>query len=107
MGQQGVVAKNGQDDRTGRHYDVRPPAAPWLTNEERCVLHLARRDPAGSLRTPGLFSRAVHWLFGIRPVPPLANHELERLRRLIVALRIRRELSDEDIGRLCSGAEID
>jgi hypothetical protein len=62
--------------------DVAP--APVLTDLERSVIAIARRDRVSSLRTPGRLSRWLGVLFGLRTSPRLADDRLEALRRIAV-----------------------
>lgn len=59
-------------------------ARPVLTELERSVIGVARRDGLSTLRQPG---RVTHWLgllFGVRISPQLADPKLEALRRIAV-----------------------
>ena len=63
---------------------VKVEERPVLTELERSVIGLARRDGLSTLRQPG---RASHWLgllFGVRISPQLADPKLEALRRIAV-----------------------
>jgi len=58
--------------------------APVLSDLERSVIAIARRDRVSSLRTPGRLSRWLGVLFGLRTSPRLADSRLEALRRIAV-----------------------
>lgn len=57
---------------------------PVLSDLERSVIAIARRDRVSSLRTPGRLSRWLGVLFGLRTSPRLADSRLEALRRIAV-----------------------
>ncbi|MGR6327658.1 hypothetical protein ACU5AX_01190 [Sphingomonas sp. XXL09] len=57
---------------------------PSLSELERSVIALARRDGPSSLRAPGVLSRLLEWVFGIKASTQLADPKLEALRRIAV-----------------------
>ncbi|MGP7796219.1 hypothetical protein [Sphingomonas sp. CLY1604] len=57
---------------------------PMLTELERSVIGIARRDGLSTLRQPGRLSRWLGLLFGVRISPQLADPKLEALRRIAV-----------------------
>lgn len=57
---------------------------PMLSELERSVIALARRDGPSTLRQPGLLSRMLEWVFGIKASTQLADPKLEALRRIAV-----------------------
>ena len=57
---------------------------PGLSELERWVIALARRDGPATLRRPGLLSRMLEWVFGIKASTQLADPKLEALRRIAV-----------------------
>ena len=63
------------------------PAVEKLSPQERRVVHLARTDPASSLRAPGS-GRLVRWLFGTAVAHRLADPRLEALRRFAILYRM-------------------
>ncbi|MFN3434147.1 MAG: hypothetical protein ACK4ZY_07075 [Sphingomonas sp.] len=57
---------------------------PMLTELERSVIGIARRDGLSTLRQPGRLSRWLGLIFGVRISPQLADPKLEALRRIAV-----------------------
>ncbi len=57
---------------------------PVLTELERSVIGIARRDGLSTLRQPGRLSRWLGLIFGVRISPQLADPKLEALRRIAV-----------------------
>ncbi|WP_310596249.1 MULTISPECIES: hypothetical protein [unclassified Sphingomonas] len=57
---------------------------PALSELERSVIGLARGDGLSSLRRPGMLSRLLEWVFGIKASTQLADPKLEALRRIAV-----------------------
>jgi hypothetical protein len=61
-----------------------PAPTATLTDLERSVIAIARRDRMATLRAPGRVSRLLALLFGLRASPRLADDRLEALRRIAV-----------------------
>lgn len=57
---------------------------PMLTELERSVIGIARRDGLSTLRSPGRLARGLGVVFGVRISPQLADPKLEALRRIAV-----------------------
>lgn len=57
---------------------------PVMTELERSVIGIARRDGLSTLRQPGRLSRWLGLVFGVRISPQLADPKLEALRRIAV-----------------------
>lgn len=60
------------------------PAETGFSPLEWTVIALAKRDTLSSLTTPGKLSRAMGSLFGLGIASPLADSQLEALRRMAV-----------------------
>lgn len=79
------------------------PAGDHLSDLDRTVIALSRRDPRSSLVAPGRFRKIITYLFSLRPPNALADPRLEALRRFSVMLRKQRpRLPEEERLRLAA-----
>jgi len=74
---------------------------------ERAAVEIGKRDPVPCLTIDGQWARLLRAVFGIAPATPLANPRLEALRRLVIALRRRRDPGNAIDAALTAGVAPD